>query len=140
MNNRIKQSVSAFLPMLVVFLIAQVAARYGLFGEYRWMSPLFHGIGGFATAWTICLVFAFGKKMFNWHISPSYLLFFCVLGMVVFIGVGWEVYELILDRYLGTTHLGDVYDTLEDLSMDVVGAVLFMSFFGGFFTHRVPLD
>ena len=74
-----------------------------------------HFLGG---VWVASLMFCLMRN----GSSPTFLY---ILGFVAFIGVGWEFFEFILDRYItmaGYTYLPGVYeDTLSDLFFDLFG-------------------
>ena len=78
----------------------------------------FHLLGGF---W-VFITFRALSRHFNLEISGKYRTlarFFVFIGLVMLVGVLWEFWEFILDRFLihsGFTYLPGVYeDTLKDL-------------------------
>ena len=54
---------------------------------------------------------------------PQPLRFFCVLGIVMAVGVLWEFHEYALGRMIPVSLQGDLDDTMKDLLMDTLGGV-----------------
>ena len=66
--------------------------------------------------------------------SPKLKKAFIIISAVIFVGVMWEIFEYIATRtfgsYLYEAHriiccMGDLDDTVNDLAMDILGAILF---------------
>ena len=128
---KVKHIIIAFLPMVVVFLISRIFTYLDWFNIYFWLSPITHFVGGIVTAWTAYLLYTYleNKKL---HISSDFLFYLFLIGVVAIFGVFWEFYEFLSDIYLATSYLGNVYDTLEDLSMDLFGAFIFVVYLAKF--------
>lgn len=85
-----------------------------------------HFLGG---VWVV-LFFNFLMKRFgtiftgNWKAVAFFL---ALVGLAALIGVGWELFEFIWDRFFwhsGFTYLPGIYeDTLSDLFFDLLGGV-----------------
>ncbi len=52
------------------------------------------------------------------------LKFFCVLGMVIGVGVLWEFHEYVLNNLFGRGFQGDLSDTILDLLLDTIGGMI----------------
>ena len=75
------------------------------------------------------LVFFLKNKLgIEWQNLKGPALFVATIGIVALIGVLWEFFELILDRYIihtGFTYLPNVFeDTLLDLFWDLAGGTI----------------
>jgi len=98
-----------------------------------WVANFFHTIGGF-------YAFIFTKAVFQYYKSrnkivfPSGLEFFILIGGAIILGVFWEWYELILDRYellvLGLPSVASYADNIGDLAFDALGALIAAIFYG----------
>lgn len=101
-----------------------IGAFYGLHFLFWWYDVAAHFFGG---AWVALATLALRQK-FHFQISGNFqriTTFVIMLGIVALVGVLWEFFELILDRYImhtGFTYLPRVFeDTLSDLLMDLLG-------------------
>ena len=54
---------------------------------------------------------------------PQPLRLFCVVGIVMGIGVLWEFHEYALGRLTDISLQGDLADTMKDLLMDTLGGI-----------------
>lgn len=113
------------LGFLVLLLSAWlVGLQYDLFFLIKWLDMPFHFLGGFLV---YVLWLAFWKRPEIAMAGPRkiFFLFLASIGFVMFIGVFWEFFELVLDRFIthaGLTYLSGVYeDTLSDLLLDFFG-------------------
>jgi len=105
-----------------------VGMYYGLHFIFWWYDAVAHFAGG---AWVAALAIAAREKLsleLNGQ-KTNLVWLLAVLGFVALVGVLWEFFELVLDRYIlynGFTYLPGVYeDTLLDLFMDLVGGAAF---------------
>ncbi|MDO8523268.1 MAG: hypothetical protein Q7S12_03245 [bacterium] len=127
----------AFILLILLFGAWVIGLNYGLFFLIKWLDIPFHFFGGFSV---YVLWRAFGKGL-NAEIAglrKFFFLFLAGIGFVMFIGVFWEFFEFILDRFImhtGFTYLSGVYeDTLSDLLLDFFGGstafLLYNKFYG----------
>jgi len=55
---------------------------------------------------------------------PQSLRFFCIVALVMAVGVLWEFHEFVFDHFLSAMKFqGDLADTMKDLLMDTVGGL-----------------
>lgn len=106
----------ALFAQLAVLLLLLPVVFYGIAHSYLWdtfwYSGLAHLLGGL-WAGAVAIWFAHWRGFRGNFIS-------CVMAALV-LGIGWEVFELII----GGTHFpADTIDTAEDLIMDVVGGAV----------------
>lgn len=116
--------------VILVFVGIFVAWGFTMIYEwhfhYWWVDNILHFTGGF---WIFLVAqhFAehYGNKISGEH--KNIITFVIFISFVVFVGVLWEFFELVLDRYIvesGFTYLKRVFeDTLTDLLMDMFGGV-----------------
>ncbi len=129
MLQRVISLILIGLPMLVVYVLGVLLARYGVFSLWYGVSPLMHALGGFVTAWTMWMIIRYAGEWPRVSAYPRYMRVCATLGGVLVIGIVWEWHELALELWTGTNHILGVTDTLMDLTMDGVGAVVYSYFF-----------
>lgn len=89
-----------------------------------WVDIVLHFLGGF---WVFVLaryiLEHYGNEITGNH--KNIVTFFAFISFVAFVGVCWEFFEFVLDRYItfkGFTYLPLVFeDTLLDLLTDILG-------------------
>ena len=114
------------LLWVAIFVAWGVAMLNEWFFYKWWVDIILHFAGGF---WVMALAQYIAKYYGN-EITGKHkniITFFVFISFVVFVGVFWEFFELILDRYIaltGFTYLPRVFeDTLLDLVMDMFGGI-----------------
>lgn len=100
-----------------------IGAFYSLHFIFWWYDAVAHFFGG---AWVMSLAFFLKNKLkIEAQNLNGVVLFVAMIGAVALVGVLWEFFELILDRYImhtGFTYFPRVFeDTLSDLLMDLLG-------------------
>lgn len=131
----------AISPMVFVFCSAMALTfvPLGLPYIHLWFSPLFHTLGGFATAWTLVMgVHFFGPwGVFQLH-KRLIILFY--IALVSLVGVVWEFAEFVLDEALGWNWQPSLADTISDLALDLVGGLIFLIIYGYYWKRHILLD
>ena len=94
---------------------------------------ILHFLGGFFVA---MFFYDYLKEYMNPVRGSKIKKLLIITGTTVFIGLIWEFSEhiatAILGNYLYNTHgiiccMGDLNDTINDLAMDIIGAITFMT-------------
>lgn len=129
MTKRLFAIIPILIPMLLVYLLSQVFVRYDIFQLWYGVSPLMHALGGFVTAWTVWMLLRYTKIIKKPSKLPRFVRICVTIGIVLLIGILWEWYEFVLEVMTGANHILGVADTLVDLSMDTVGAIVYSYFF-----------
>ena len=112
---------AAWAPIAVLLLHALLAR---LFGHEPIVDPIMHLLGGAAAAF---FVRHLGERDTRLLGAPSSLaLDLLAFGLTSFVGLAWEVSELLSDRYLGSHAQTSVANTLRDLLFDVLGAAVYL--------------
>lgn len=128
------QKVIIFL--VIIFFSNLVGMYLGMY-SYWWFDMTHHFLGGFFVAMlmTYYLADILEPRISNYELRPlkKYLL---IAGTVSLIGIIWEFYEYVASQILikpiydnlgiRTYFMGDLDDTINDLLMDVLGAVAFI--------------
>lgn len=106
-----------------LFLLIIYLAAYPLY-EYWWTDVAAHFLGGLAIAVSWCYVFKYTGFLEYFKNCPATAgQFLIIIALVVFIGVLWEIFEVMLDKIIGfRAHESWQIDTMGDLVMDMVGA------------------
>ena len=96
---------------------------FGLHFIFWWYDVAAHFAGG---AWVMSLAFLLKNKLGIENSNlKGFALFVTMLGIVALVGVLWEFFEFVLDRYITMaklTYLPNVFeDTLADLFWDLTG-------------------
>lgn len=118
------------LILVGIFLVNSVGLYYQWYHIYPWFDTSLHFLGGFFTA---MLFYYYFQGYFKKDYPHKDMLI--VIGAAVFIGVIWEFSEYLGSRLLTdpiyryfsikTYFIGDLDDTIKDLSLDTIGATLF---------------
>lgn len=121
----------AFLFLVIIFFVNVLGLYRGWGLNYSWFDQVLHFSGGFFVA----MLFSIYLK--NHLPSDAKLKNALVLiSVVAFIGVIWEFAEYLAGQILiepiyknfdiKTYFIGDIDDTINDLLMDILGAILFV--------------
>jgi len=117
MNRRHLMMLTALL--VVIAILHTLAFYFYWYYTVWWFDLVMHTLGGLLVGGTFA---HFYVNMWNKQISV--LGAFVVSITVVFaVGVGWEVFEFLLDKFLIRMQ-NDVFDTVTDLGLDIVGGFL----------------
>ena len=92
------------------------------------VDAVIHLLGGAAVAHALGLAIAFGRQRGALELAPIQLESLALVTGTAVIAVGWECFEFILDRLIGTRLLGDLADTLSDLLFGLLGAAIYSVF------------
>ena len=123
----IKRIFIAAWPMLVVFVIDNLVFNgLGFYTRWFWFDIFMHIVGGFVAGWSGARFLSTEKELV---IKPKWIYWLLVLGITALIGIGWEVYELYLQKITGFITQPSIADTVADLVNDLIGAMLFCLFF-----------
>ena len=130
MWNQIIRTVQICSFMIGVYLIGLYFTYiYPAFELFVWMSPLMHTLGGLVTAFTFDQFYRQCSVRWKVCIEPVGVYMMYLIAMTVCVGVAWEIYEYLHDVFFVSVWQPGVGDTLLDLVMDTVGAVLYTFFF-----------
>ena len=128
-----------FELLIIFFLYAslflgEVQSYYQI---YWWWDLMLHTLSGVILgliAFLIVFMLNYEKKV-NLSLRPIFLAVFS-LSFAVSIGAIWEIFEYLMDYYVGTNMQKDgLNDTMADLIVDTLGA-LFVSVLGYFYVKK----
>ncbi|MEK7603907.1 MAG: hypothetical protein AAB461_02180 [Patescibacteria group bacterium] len=118
---------------LTIIFLTNIAGMYFGFYDYWWFDVILHFLGGFFMAMLMVRYLADIKTQSK---LKNYLI---IVGAVILIGVIWEFAEYLANQTLTeplynnfgirTYFIGDLNDTLNDLLMDILGALSWLAIF-----------
>lgn len=106
------------IVLAVLFLLGYSGGYWGGQWYFDQGNSYFHLLGGIFIALLVESYYANEFKKL-----PQPLHWFCVLGIVMAVGVLWEFHEYALGRFLSIPLQGDLADTMKDLLMDTLGGI-----------------
>ena len=121
----------AFNFLLIIFLVNVASFYFDWYLKYFWFNMVLHFLGGFFMAMLMANYLkeniSSGSKIKNMLV---------ILGATIFVGVVWEFAEYIANQTLAEPvykyfqtrvyFMGDLDDTVNDLFMDLMGALSFV--------------
>lgn len=108
-----------FIIGIIVAILNKIAVSLSLYTTIWWYDIPMHILGGVLIA-LITLFFIYDAKFFNFSDKKPAVIFASAVGMVLIIGLSWELWEL----YMGLTNVyTDRIDTAKDLVDDTLGAI-----------------
>lgn len=96
-----------------------IALEFFLYWIYSWFDIMMHFLGGLIV---VLSAFWFFFQSGYVHLNQNiHNIIFVAVSSIVFVSIGWEIFEIIV----GVPIIGDfVFDTITDLIMDVIGAIV----------------
>lgn len=95
-----------------------------MFRHEPYVDPVMHFLGGAAVAFTVVTACRLEIVPLG---SPSGLAVALIaLGMTGVVGLCWELAELFSDIYVGTHKQFSAANTLRDLTLDSLGAIVYL--------------
>lgn len=126
------------LPILVLFALH---AAFLLFGAYSvpHLDSVMHFGGGVALGTLICGLLSRAVRI-GWLLPPRRLLLFVLIFSLVTTGaVFWEFFEWTVDTIMGTTMQVSMGDTMKDLLLGQLGAIVYAFAALSPRAHRIPV-
>ncbi len=114
-TDRKKLSKSLFYLMFFIFIVNSLAVKFYWYSSVWYFDMPMHFLGGLWVG--LALVYIFSPKQKN------FTAFLKILALVLFIGVGWEVFEFIFNNVIAQNSF-NVLDTVSDIFFDCAGGTL----------------
>lgn len=102
------------LFILFIFALNFLANKFFWYSSIWYLDMIMHFLGGF---WVGLFVFYLLKEE-----AISFRLIFKILLFVFFVGIGWEIYEVLVDKVI-TKDSFNILDTSSDLFFDLSGGL-----------------
>jgi hypothetical protein len=119
MNSRLFKH--AFVLVVIVGFLDYIATKFYFFWTIWWFDMFMHFTCGALVALFAVLFLDYYFKITEAKVSKIILL---TLLCVLFVGIMWEIYELLLGEAYLSDGLTYAQDTLSDLSFDLGGGLL----------------
>lgn len=119
-------AISLFLSLITIFVFNDLGLRYDWFHIYWWYDIPMHIAGG---AW-VAAAFIYFARQYEWIARIAPPTFIHTLGVVLLVGIGWEIFEYSVDVFIfqkytfSTVPAFILIDSLHDLLNDLIGAAL----------------
>lgn len=110
---------SLLIILAILFVLGYTGGWWGGAWYFERGNTYFHFAGGLFMG---LLVASYYRSEFGKLSQP--FRFFCLLAIVMGIGVLWEFHEYVLSRIAGASFMGDLADTMKDLLMDTFGGII----------------
>ncbi len=120
-----------FVAAVTVFVVASIfmGEAFDFYERVWWWDLALHASSaiGFGLVGFVFVLMMFEGDRFA---APPWALCLLAFGLAVTVGVSWEIFEFLMDQWLGLNmQKSGLQDTMEDLMVDVIGAG-FASFLG----------
>ena len=126
----------AILILAIIFISNLVGLYFGMYSVW-WFDMIHHFLGGFFVAMLMWHYLSDGPNSIFHTPYPKLKQYLILVGAVSFIGVVWEFTEYLASQtliepmykylHIRAYFIGDLDDTINDLLMDILGALSFMS-------------
>lgn len=117
------------IGVLIALLLISIAAERLLGGERPWLNVIRHLSLGGTAAWGFAEVWRWASTG-SFVIVPVWFRSITLIAGAILLGVLWEFLEWQFDLVVTRTDVGNPYDdTIGDLRMNIVGAILAVPFF-----------
>jgi len=107
------------LFVVLIFLLNFVANKLYWYSSIWWFDILMHFLGGFWLG--LVFLWIFYKDLSNLSLKKD--TFIKIILGVLFIGFGWEMYEIVVNDIFAKNTF-DLFDTSLDMVCDLTGGVV----------------
>lgn len=118
--------------IVLTFVLNEIGLLFDLYYIFPWFDILTHGIGGIGVGY---LSYALLMKLIGQRFYATNLFWISWVVAVLFLLIGWEVYELFLHT-VGLRFVDPGWDTVIDVVMGFIGAVLALVWCQQFLMYR----
>ncbi len=108
----------AFL-LWAIFTLNALAMHFFWYWTYWWFDIPMHFLGG---VWLGGMTILALRRFMPEKFEKKAFVYMAAVGMALFIGGLWEVFEFSLDTFV-TMRVNDIVDTICDFGMDIAGAL-----------------
>lgn len=130
-NHIILPSIFQIIILLFIFAANYLGELNQFYEKFWWWDIMLHTLSGIIIGFIgFMLIYILNKeKKVNVNLSPGFMVLFAFC-FAVSMGALWEIYEFSVDSLFGLhTQNGSLVDTMTDLIVDTLGALL-ASFYG----------
>lgn len=101
--------------IVAIFLINALANKFYWYSSIWYFDIIMHFLGGL---WIGIFAFYFFSPQ-----TISFRLIFKILIMVFLIGIGWEIFEVFVDKVISLNYF-NILDTISDILFDLTGGIM----------------
>lgn len=113
----------AGMTVVLVFFLNLFAHFFYWYVSIPWYDMLMHTLGGiFLALWCGAL---WSRNVSHMSTKKSFAF---IIGFVIVVGLGWEVFEYIVQGIIKGVQIADIPDSASDLICDTVGGIIGFSF------------
>jgi hypothetical protein len=131
MKNNLKNNgvaISMLVLIFTIFFLVMLDTQLHIIGKTWWYDTLLHLLGGVWVGNLFIYIFSQRLVIFDGKKNLFYTLA-VILGFVALVGVGWELYEFMIDQTIGVKYAlplaqPSIADTMKDLASDLLGGTL----------------
>ncbi|MCK9351176.1 MAG: hypothetical protein WCT49_01025 [Candidatus Paceibacterota bacterium] len=137
----IRKLYSIFLLILItaICVLNFYAYRFHWYWEFWWFDIVMHTLGGmWVASAALWLRYFRNKDREQAVLRKKFVLFFSVFSVYV-IGIGWELFEFSLDRFI-TFKIHDAANTASDLFFDGVGGLFAVFLFFAVYNKYMKME
>ncbi len=110
----------SFVLISLVAGLNKMALNFFLYWRFWWFDIMMHFLGGLWIGSIVLWFYYFSGYIKNPIKTKKYIFWISVISVVI-VGLGWEVFEFLIDANLREGYFGD---TILDLIMDIIGAIV----------------
>jgi hypothetical protein len=115
---------AAWAPLLVLGPVVIGEAIFNAFTRFPWIDIPAHFFGGIAVTYFFWCASANAQSIAGHVPKVSYAVF--AFGCTASMALLWEIFEFLLDRFLGTHMQHGPRDTLSDIFFGLAGSVAYL--------------
>jgi hypothetical protein len=108
------------VDLFILSLLDKVAFQHYLYWRFPWFDVVMHLVGGIAIGLVSAYAYWEWQKENNINAEDSKYFYVFNLGFILFLGAGWEVFEIMADRIVKF----DPVNILQDLLIGTIGSLL----------------
>lgn len=123
MNSR-KFLIRLLSLIFIIFLLNYLASQFYWYTSIWYFDMIMHFLGG---VWLGMAIIWLSFK-YNFNSSIDFNFFTKIILGVLFIGIFWEIFEIVLNNYT-TQNDFNILDTLSDLFFDLAGGFFVILYF-----------
>ena len=119
-------AIPAFLDLIMTLAIFLhiFGMEFGIYDKFYYYDSILHTFSSMVLATLIMVsLFVIERNYSKIQMSINLIALFTVFTTMA-LGVVWEIGEFLMDQFLGTTTQPDLYDTMMDLILDTLGAII----------------
>ncbi len=119
-------AIPAFLDLIMTLAIFLhiFGMEFGIYDKFYYYDAILHTFSSMVLATLVIVsLFVIERNYSKIRMSINLIALFTIFTTMA-LGVVWEIGEFLMDQFLGTATQPDLYDTMMDLILDTLGAII----------------